>query len=185
MKRKQFTFYYSFYDVISCIESREARAEAYDVLCRYALLGEKPDFTDMSLGAKMAVKAFMPTLDAARKKAQSGAMGGSKPKANGKQTASKNEDKAEEKIKNQKEHKCEAAFARFWAQAAANFFSIGMLLSRSSSIVQCAFRNYKTFVWRRQKSTNDGHISCNNCHSSGQLSDFDCKAAVLCYILCV
>ena len=112
VKRNQFTFYYSFYDVISCIDSQQERGEAYDVLCRYALFGEKPDFTGMSLGAKMAVKAFMPTLDAARKKAQSGAIGGSKQKANGKQTESKDKVKVEDKT--EVKHTCEADFDRFW-----------------------------------------------------------------------
>lgn len=136
IKRKQFTFYYSFYDVISCMEDPCERAEAYDVLCRYALLGEKPDFEKLSLGAKMAVKAFMPTLDASRKKAQNGSIGGSKRQANAskaeanssklqandKQTASKNKDKIEDKTKEKKEekkelkHESEAAFDLFWEQ---------------------------------------------------------------------
>ena len=136
MKRKQFTFYYSFYDVISCMEEPRERAEAYDVLCRYALLGEKPDFEKLSLGTKMAVKAFMPTLDASRKKAQNGSIGGSKRQANAskaeanssklqakdKQTASKNKDKIEDKTKekieeeNEIEHASEAAFDLFWEQ---------------------------------------------------------------------
>ena len=129
MKRKQFTFYYSFYDVISCIEEPPVRAEAYDALCRYALMGEKPDFENLSLEAKMAVKAFMPTLDASRKKAQSGSLGGSKrqanaskTQANGKQTESKskNKDKIEIKteekteIKKELKHESEAAFDLFW-----------------------------------------------------------------------
>ena len=47
IKRKQFTFYYSFYDVISCIEEPREQAEAYDALCRYALMGVKPDFENL------------------------------------------------------------------------------------------------------------------------------------------
>lgn len=129
MKRKQFTFYYSFYDVISCIEEPPVRAEAYDALCRYALMGEKPDFENLSLEAKMAVKAFMPTLDASRKKAQSGSLGGSKRQANASKTQanakqteskSKNKDKIEIKteekteIKKELKHESEAAFDLFW-----------------------------------------------------------------------
>ena len=140
MKRKQFTFYYSFYDVISCMESPVEQAEAYSALCRYALIGEKPDFDGMSLGARMAVKAFMPTLDAARRKATGGARGGSMRqgyrKDNGrivegydkdneriaegydKDNESKKKDKIKDKdkieIKIEDKHKCEAAFDRFW-----------------------------------------------------------------------
>ena len=142
MKRKQFTFYYSFFDVISCIEDPVERVEAYDVLCRYALLGQKPDFEQLSRDAKMAIKAFMPILDVARKKATGGAKGGSMPKGYGKDderieqgygkdderieqgygkdTGSKNKDKdkikTEEKIKTKKEDECLAAFDLFWEQ---------------------------------------------------------------------
>ena len=87
MKRKQFTFYYSFFDVISCMEDPVERAQTYDVLCRYALLGQKPDFESLSREAKMAVKAFMPVLDAARKKAVGGANGGRISKGCSKDTA--------------------------------------------------------------------------------------------------
>ena len=138
MKRKQFTFYYSFYDVISCIEEPPVRAEAYDALCRYALMGEKPDFENLSLEAKMAVKAFMPTLDASRKKAQGGMKGTSKSKDTNKMSGRSKEDsdkmsarseevtenknknkieiKTEEKteIKKELKHESEAAFDLFW-----------------------------------------------------------------------
>ena len=171
IKRKQFTFYYSFYDVISCIEEPREQAEAYDALCRYALMGVKPDFENLSLGAKMAVKAFMPTLDASRKKAQNGSLGGSKPKANAskpqandKQTASKskNKDKTEDKTEEKEEEKeelkdeCQAAFDRFWdayprkvkkPEARAAFQSVSVSLD---VLLQALTRQKATSQWQEE-----------------------------------
>ena len=43
MERKQFTFYESFFRAVSRIRDRQARCEAYDAVCRYALTGALPD----------------------------------------------------------------------------------------------------------------------------------------------
>ncbi len=72
MERKQFTFYYSFYDVIQCIRGKEQRAEAYDAICAYAFLGQLPDMDALGMGAKMVMKMFVPILSAANKKAAGG-----------------------------------------------------------------------------------------------------------------
>ena len=72
MERKQFTFYYSFYDVIRCIPSKTQRADAYDAICAYALLGEIPNMDSLGMGAKMVLKICMPILEAAGKKAAGG-----------------------------------------------------------------------------------------------------------------
>ena len=72
MERKQFTFYYSFYDVIQCIKSKEQRVEAYDAICAYALLGQLPDMDRLGMGAKMVMKICIPILSAANKKSAAG-----------------------------------------------------------------------------------------------------------------
>lgn len=119
MERTQFTFYDSFFRSISRIKSKSARCDAYDALCQYALYGIEPDIDSMPDTAAIAFESFKPNLDASRRKAQSGSVGGkskqteSKPEANDKQTASKNKDKNKDKKKNK--DKClKADFEIFW-----------------------------------------------------------------------
>ena len=99
MERTQFTFYESFYKAIRRIRRKEERADAYDAIVKYALLGEEPDLSRLSNGAAIAFELIRPTLDSARKKAESGRLGG---QANRKQTESKKEkeNKKENKKKN-------------------------------------------------------------------------------------
>jgi len=76
MRRKQFTFYESFFEAIQCIGGKAQRADAYDALCAYALRGELPDFKRLSAGARMVMTVCMPVLTAAHKKAEAGQKGG-------------------------------------------------------------------------------------------------------------
>lgn len=89
MERKQFTFYESFARAISRIKEKEARAEAYDAIVNYALYGIEPDLDAIPDVSAIAFELSRPNLDASRKKASSGKSGGSKKKANQKQTESK------------------------------------------------------------------------------------------------
>lgn len=88
MERKQFTFYRSFFDAVSRIRDKTARADAYDAICAYALSGAEPDLDQMSDAAAIAYISAKPNLDASREKAERGQAGGSKPKADRKQTGS-------------------------------------------------------------------------------------------------
>lgn len=89
--RKQFTFYASFWEAISRIKDPVVRAEAYDVICNYAINGEQPDLDDLSDAAAIAFAMAKPNLDASKRKADAGKRGGkasneeanrSKPEAN-------------------------------------------------------------------------------------------------------
>lgn len=112
-RRNQFTFYASFFESASRIKNKAHRADLYDALCRYALTGEEPDLDNLSDAAAVAFISARPNLDASRRKAKSGKDGGSKPKANAKQTESKAEKAESEKEKevenekeNENEHEC-------------------------------------------------------------------------------
>ena len=89
--RTQFTFYESFYKAISRIKKKADRADAYDIICAYALFQEEPNLDSVSDAVAIAFELLRPVLDKAREKAESGKIGGSKLKANGKQSGSKQE----------------------------------------------------------------------------------------------
>ena len=85
--RQQFTFYRSFWDAIQELPPKDKNA-VLCAICEYALDGTAPPLT----GAQKAVFTIIrPILDSAAKKAESGRIGGSKSKANSKQTESKTE----------------------------------------------------------------------------------------------
>ena len=89
--RTQFTFYESFYKAISRIKKKADRADAYDIICAYALFQEEPNLDSVSNAVAIAFELLRPVLDKAREKSENGKSGGSKSKANGKQTESKSE----------------------------------------------------------------------------------------------
>ena len=109
MGRTQFTFYESFFKAIRRIRKKQDRAEIYDAICAYALYGEEPDLEKMPDAAALAFDLIRPNLDAGRKKASSGKVGGeakqeeSKTKANVKQTESKKEKEKEGEKEKEKE----------------------------------------------------------------------------------
>lgn len=78
--RKQFTFYESFYRTVSRIKDKATRADAYEAIIQYALLGEEPDLDQLPDTVAIVFEAVRPNLDAARKKSEAGKLGGSKPK---------------------------------------------------------------------------------------------------------
>lgn len=105
MQRKQFTFYRSFYEALKELPKKEQSAVVL-AICAYALDEEEPDLSGM---AKAIFHLMRPTLDASRRKAESGKAGGkakqteSKPQANDKQNASKKENEEEKEKENEKE----------------------------------------------------------------------------------
>ena len=143
MDRKQFTFYESFYKAAKRIKDPSARAEVYDAICEYALYGNEPDIDALSEMAAIAFELIKPNLDASRKKAESGKLGGTKKQsestfeANGSKTeakrkqneASEKQEQTESKKENKKEKEGENkieienkkksydadGFAAFWA----------------------------------------------------------------------
>lgn len=88
-RRKQFTFYASYYDAVKKL-SKKDQLSLLMAICAYAIDGVD---SNLSGGAASAFILIKPTLDASRRKAESGKRGGngkqsgSKLKANDKQTA--------------------------------------------------------------------------------------------------
>ena len=74
-KRGQFTFYRSFYHSALCLPPKQ-RLILLETIIRYALDGEEPPELKGSLNAMFLM--IKPNLDTARKKAEAGALGGSK-----------------------------------------------------------------------------------------------------------
>ena len=70
-KRKQFTFYWSFYDAVADLPPEQAK-EGLWIIVTYALTGQMPE-VEMEPAIGVAFKLIKPVLDAARKKSN-GAM---------------------------------------------------------------------------------------------------------------
>lgn len=110
MARTQFTFYESFFKAIRRIKKKQDRADAYDMICAYALYQEEPDLDSAPDAVAIAFDLLRPILDKAKEKSENGRRGGkqmeSKLEANEKQTESKEEASAEQtasKKENKKE----------------------------------------------------------------------------------
>ena len=71
-RRKQFTFYRSFFEAVQTISSKQRRAEVYDALCRYALDGTEPDWENMNPIQKNTMLLVIPVLRSAWEKAKGG-----------------------------------------------------------------------------------------------------------------
>lgn len=87
--RQQFTFYESFFKAICRIKKKADRADAYDIICNYALNQIEPDLESVSDSVAIVFDLLRPVLEKANSKAKNGEKGGTKLKANGKQTESK------------------------------------------------------------------------------------------------
>lgn len=128
MERGQFTFYNSFYRALRRIRKKSARADAYDAICAYALLGIEPDMEKMEDAAAIAFDLIRPNLDASSRKAQ-GRMGKrtgqESPKFPARQPqepGKKNEIEGESEIESECECECqwngaggESDFDQFWS----------------------------------------------------------------------
>ena len=121
--RQQFTFYRSYHEALSKLPP-EQRLGALEALIAYALDGTEPQNLDNV--QEMAMILVRPTLDASRRKAAAGKLGGMKSQANRKQTASKGEkeNEIEKEIENETEIESEIeiedeclwreGFEKFW-----------------------------------------------------------------------
>lgn len=108
MQRTQFTFYESFFKAVSRIKKKQDRADAYDMICAYALYQEEPNLDTASDAVAIAFELLRPVLDKAKERAESGKKGGSKPEANGEQIESKPEaNTKQEKVGSKKEEEKE------------------------------------------------------------------------------
>lgn len=121
--RNQFTFYRSYYNALIKLPPKQ-RLGVLEALITYALDGTEAESLDGM--QEMAMILIRPTLDASRKKAEAGKLGGSKAQANRKQKASKGETEnelekeaeveSETEVENETEDEClsRAGFEKFW-----------------------------------------------------------------------
>lgn len=96
--------YESIYKSLQRIRNKKDRSDAYDAICAYALYNTEPNLETASDAVAIAFELIRPVLDSARKKAESGKQGGSKPKAKGKQSAREKENEEEKEIEGEKEN---------------------------------------------------------------------------------
>lgn len=68
MERKQFTFYRSFYEAIQKMRTKRERADAYDIICNYALNGVEPDLEKVSVHIAAAFEFIRPVLNTAARR---------------------------------------------------------------------------------------------------------------------
>lgn len=87
MERKQFTFYRSYWQALSTLPKKD-RLAAYEAIVNYALNGIEPQLTGSAATAFILIR---PTLDTAKRRAETGRAGGSKTKAKAKQNESEKE----------------------------------------------------------------------------------------------
>lgn len=92
-ERTQFTFYDSFAKALKRIRKAADRALAYDAIVEYALYSKEPDLDKLPDAAAIAFEVAKPVLDASRKKAKAGQLGGSKRGSKDEADASRSEAK--------------------------------------------------------------------------------------------
>ena len=112
MRREQFTFYRSFYEAMLKLPKRKQFGLLLAVI-RYALDGVPPcDLNDAQIGQFILIK---PTLDASRRKAKAGSIGGKISKRGPAEKISKGEIEKENEIEIETESEGKGeGFARFW-----------------------------------------------------------------------
>ena len=105
------TFYASFWDAIDSLPKKD-QLPLFRAVVAYGLTGCHNEVLSPAQNAFFAL--MQPNLDSSRKRAVSGKQGGSKTKANGKQTEREKEREKENEIEIENDSKKEANFDRFW-----------------------------------------------------------------------
>lgn len=106
MERKQFTFYRSYWQALSTLPKKD-RLAAYEAIVNYALNGIEPQLTGSAATAFILIR---PTLDTAKRRAETGRAGGSKTKAKAKQNLSEKEIEKEIEYELEKEYELELEY---------------------------------------------------------------------------
>lgn len=70
MKRKQFTFYRSFWEAIENLPTNKEKLQAYQILCDYALNQNEPDLNGKKPSAATVFQIAKPILQRAHERAQ-------------------------------------------------------------------------------------------------------------------
>ena len=115
-KRGQFTFYRSFWEAIKVLPKKD-RLPIYEAITEYALDGTTPSGLTQSQSAFFSL--VKPNLDASRKKAANGKQGGSKPKANRKQTATESEKENEIEVEIEEENEIEKEYECIYSSSSS------------------------------------------------------------------
>lgn len=138
MNRTQFTFYESFFRAVSCIKKAADRAQAYDLICRYALYGDEPDTSGLPDSVAVAFEMVKPNLASSRRKATSGKKGGEQ-----KQTESKGNPEARDTPKQEQEQEQE--------KDKEQMLSPPPLLPEAGSELQSAFSKWLSYKQERKE----------------------------------
>ena len=69
MERNQFTFYRSFFEGIQKLRTKKEKADAYDILCDYALNGKMPDLEGKSPLVATVFSFAQPVIETAARRA--------------------------------------------------------------------------------------------------------------------
>lgn len=70
MERKQFTFYRSYFEAIEKMKTKKEKAEAYRILCDYALNGNTPDLQAVNPVTATVFEFARPVMDTAQRRSQ-------------------------------------------------------------------------------------------------------------------
>ena len=70
MRRKQFTFYTSFWESNENLQTNKEKLQAYQLICGYALTGIEPDLGAIKPCAATVFRIAKPVLDTANSRAQ-------------------------------------------------------------------------------------------------------------------
>ena len=70
MKRKQFTFYRSFWETIEKLPTNKEKLQAYQILCDYALNQNEPELSAVKPCAATVFQIAKPILERAHDRAQ-------------------------------------------------------------------------------------------------------------------
>ena len=69
MKRKQFTFYRSYWEAIENLQTNKEKLQAYQILCSYALEQKEPDLSATKPSAATVFQLARPILERAHERA--------------------------------------------------------------------------------------------------------------------
>ena len=70
MKRKQFTFYKSFWEAIENLPTNKEKLQAYEILCDYALNETEPDLSAVKPSVATVFMMSRPILERAHERAK-------------------------------------------------------------------------------------------------------------------
>ena len=70
MRRKQFTFYESFFEGIEKLPTKKEKLQAYEIICDYALYGKLPELEATKPSVLAVFSLCQPIFDTARKRAK-------------------------------------------------------------------------------------------------------------------